>query len=751
MNAKEIIEQLTLEEKASLCSGLDFWHTKPIPRFSIPSMMMCDGPHGLRKQASESDQLGMNASVVATAFPTAAGIAASFDRELAEMLGGLLGEECQAEDVGLILGPGANIKRSPLCGRNFEYYSEDPFLSGEMAAAHIRGVQAKGVGACVKHFAVNNQETRRMTADALVDERALREIYLASFERAVKQGEPWSVMCSYNKVNGEYASQNAWLLNNVLRGDWGFDGFTVTDWGASVDHVKGVAAGLDLEMPTTGSLEDRRLVDAARSGKISEAAIDTAARRVLEGVLRARKSRDTSAIYDRETHHHMARKIARETAVLLKNDGGLLPLSGQRVAFIGKYAAKPRYQGAGSSHIHAYAVTCALEAVRSVAQVTYAQGFDDAPDARDNPSLLIEAIAAARAAEVAVLFVGLPDSYESEGFDRTHLRLPNNQIELIREVCAVNSNVVAVLHNGAPIEMPWISDVKAVLEMYLGGEAVGGAAVDLLWGAVSPCGKLAETFPLKLSDTPCYTSFPGDYDTVRYGEGVFVGYRHYATVGKQTLFPFGHGLSYTRFEYGKPTILSGGTVRKVSLDITNIGDVCAKEIVQLYLSPPTGGAVSRPAQELKGFEKLSLEPGETKTCLFELDSRAFSYWDERVSRWVVESGEYVIQLGASSADIRQSISIMIEGDGVSAIAVSQDTTFGDAISIPGATQVLEPLLQRFLPPGMHSDDDGMKRMLDATIGYMPIHGLRGFFGDAGTDELIDSIVADLKRLQQSSH
>ena len=756
MNAEEarkIVSRMTLEEKASLCSGAGLWRTKAIPMAGLPSVMMCDGPHGLRKQIETGDNVGINDSVTAIAYPTAAGVAASYDRDLARTVGELLGEECQAEDIALILGPGANIKRSPLCGRNFEYYSEDPLLSGEMAAAHIQGVQSKGVGACVKHYAANNQETRRMTVDARVDNRALREIYLASFERAVTKGKPWSLMCSYNKINGEYSSQNPWLLNMVLCEEWGFEGFTVTDWGACVNHVKGVAAGLDLEMPSFGTLDDKRLVDAVRSGAITEEAVDQAARRIVEFVLRAKENHVARAEYDKEAHHHMARKIARETAVLLKNDGKLLPLASQKVAFIGKYAAAPRYQGAGSSHINAYSVTCALDAVRSVARVTYAQGFDDNPDITDDPALLAEAVEVARTCDVAVVFAGLPDSYESEGFDRKHLRMPVNQVRLIEEVSKVNPNTVVVLHNGAPIEMPWIDGVKAALEMYLAGEATGGAAVDLLWGAASPCGKLAETFPLRLEDTPCYTHFPGDYDTVRYGEGVFVGYRHYDTVGRDVLFPFGHGLSYTTFEYGRimcqaATGTQSGFPLTVSVDITNTGSVEAKEIIQLYIAPPAG-EIARPAHELKGFEKVSLEPGETKTCVFELDRRAFAYWDERVSQWVVQGGAYTIQIGASSRDIRQSIVVQVEGDKHIPIIVTEDIALADAMKIPGAHIVLDPIMRNFLPQGSEVDD-GMRRTLEGMFGYMPIHALRGFFGDAGTDELVGGIVAALRELAQSA-
>lgn len=747
MDIRKLIGQMTLEEKASLCSGMGFWHTKAIERLGIPSVMLCDGPHGLRKQADAGDHLGLNESVVATCFPTAAGVAASFDRELAHWLGETLGAECQAEDVGIVLGPGANIKRSPLCGRNFEYYSEDPYLSGEMAAAHIRGVQSQNVGASLKHFAVNNQEHRRMSVDAQVDERALREIYLASFEYAVKGGKPWTVMSAYNKVNGTYASENPFLLTQVLREAWGFEGFTMTDWGACADHVKGVAAGMDLEMPSTGSLNDQKLLQAVEGGALDEVVLDQAVERILRICYRFLENRKRDPDYEREVHNHVARRIARETIVLLKNEGDLLPIGGQKVAFIGQYADAPRYQGTGSSRINTDHVTSALHAVRSVSHVTYARGFDDASDLTDQ-ELLAEAVQTAAEAEIAVLFVGLPDTYESEGFDRAHMRLPENQNELIRAVAKVNPNTVVVLHNGAPVEMPWVGDARAILEAYLGGQAVGGATVDLLFGAVSPCAKLAETFPLKLSDTPAYPFFPGDGDVVRYNESIYVGYRYYDLKEREVLFPFGHGLTYTTFEYSNlrldsDAIAPGGKL-EVTVDITNTGKVAAKEIVQLYVHSAHAG-VSRPEQELRGFEKVALEAGETKTVRFMLDSRAFAYWETRIHDWYVESGAYQIRVGASSRDIRLVAGLDIMANKPLPLKVGPDTTLGDILTLPGGQQALEPLTKQFGAMLGGGGDAATAAMMEAVTRYLPLHAVRSFAGDAFTDEVMQGIIDAMNR------
>jgi beta-glucosidase len=738
---------MTLAEKAGMLSGADFWRLKGVERLGIPRVTVTDGPHGLRKQDESADHLAINASVPAVCFPAACATACSFDRRLLEGMGGLLGEECQAENVSVILGPGANIKRGPLCGRNFEYFSEDPYLSGEMAAAHIRGVQSRNVGASLKHFALNNQEHRRMSVSVHADERAIREIYLSSFETAVRKGKPWTVMCSYNKVDGVYMSENPLYLDTILKKEWGFDGYTVTDWGACCDHAAGVAAGMDLQMPSAGAANDDALVQAARDGRVSMERIDEAVTRILTVIYKYLDNHNPNAQYDKTAHHLEARRVASESAVLLKNERGILPLSAdQKVAFIGQYASDPRYQGSGSSRINASRVTSALEAVKAVAEVQYARGFDDAsPD--DEAALAAEAVALAAQCDAAVLFIGLPGSYESEGFDRRHMRLPDNQVALIREVAKVNPRVVVVLHNGSPIEMPWIDDVQGLLEMYLGGQAVGGAAVDLLYGIVNPSGKLAETFPLKLSDNPSYLNFPGDGDDVYYRESVYVGYRYYDKKEAAVLFPFGFGLGYTSFSYGgmrvdnaAPSVQDTVTV---SVDITNTGKLAGKEIVQLYTRGKHDG-ISRPLRELKGFEKVSLEPGETKAVSFTLSSRDFAYYEPPLHDWYTENGLYAVDIGASSRDIRLSADITISGARPLIRPLTTDSTLRDLMSVPGSEPIMKPLLDG-LRRGFGIGDDGgamgegAERMFINMMGDMPIHTVGSFGGGSPID--VEGLVA----------
>ena len=541
-DVKGIIREMTLEEKAGMCSGKDFWHLKGVERLGIPEVMVSDGPHGLRKQAAEADHLGLNESIKAVCFPTACATACSFDRDLLEEMGERIGDECQAEDLSVILGPAVNIKRSPLCGRNFEYFSEDPYLASQMAAAHIKGVQSKNVGTSIKHFAANNQEHRRMSCSSEVDERTLREIYLAAFETAIKEGKPDTVMCSYNRINGEFASENHWLLTEVLRDEWGFDGYVMSDWGAVNDRVKGLKAGLELEMPASGGTTDKEIVEAVKNGELDEAVLDRAVERILNIVFKFADNRQEGK-FDKEEDHKLAAKIEAESMVLLKNEGVLpLPTQGKKIAFIGKFAEAPRFQGGGSSHINSFKITGALEAAKEVAQVTYAQGYDIKEDVIDQ-DMLNQAVETAKEADVAVIFAGLPDAFESEGYDRSHMRMPECQNTLISEIAKVQENVVVVLHNGSPVEMPWADEVKGILEAYLGGQAVGQAEVDVLFGKANPCGKLAETIPYKLADNPSYLNFPGDGQTVAYNEGVFVGYRYYDTKEMPVRYPFGYGLS----------------------------------------------------------------------------------------------------------------------------------------------------------------------------------------------------------------
>lgn len=755
MDVKKVLSQMTLEEKASLCQGLDFWHTTPVERVGVPKMMVSDGPHGLRKQDQAGDHLGINDSIKAVCFPTAAGTACSFDRELLENLGDALGQSCQAEDVGVILGPAANIKRSPLCGRNFEYFSEDPYLSGEMAAAHIRGVQGQGVGTSLKHFAANNQETRRMSVSAEVSERALREIYLASFEGAVKGGKPWTLMCSYNKIGGVYSSENKALLTDVLRKEWGFDGAVMTDWGACNDHVEGVAAGLDLEMPRSGDADDKMLVDAVRSGRLPESVLDKAAENMLNLINRYQENHRPGEEFDRGQQHHLARKIARESMVLLKNEDNLLPIRGnKKVAFIGKFAEKPRYQGGGSSHINAAEELSALQAVRSVSPVTYAQGYDTDKDVIDD-ALVAEAVKAARDADIAVMFLGLPDAFESEGYDRTHMSLPQCQLHLLDEVAKVQKHIAVVLHNGAPVEMPWIGKVSALLEAYLGGQAAGGAAVDLLFGAVSPCAKLAETFPLRLEDTPCCLNFPGDGDKVVYAEDIWVGYRYYDKKRMEVLFPFGHGLSYTTFDYSNLR-LSSDTFEDgeltVSVDVTNTGSMAAKEIVQFYVRPEHEGK-NRPVRELKGFGKIALAPGETGTVTAKLNSRSFAYWEESIHDWYVESGKYAVEAAASSRDIRLSADVNVISKPLP-VNVTLDTTIGDLMKIPGVDKVIAELADKvalFKKPDEGESSAASEAisadMQEAMMRDTTLHSLCSFAGDALTRDDLQALVEKLNAMQ----
>jgi len=655
---KALIARMTLEEKASLCSGADVWHTKGVERLGIPSVMVTDGPHGLRKQRASGDHLGLFDSVPATCFPSAAGVASSWNRELIRRMGEALGRECQAEDVAVLLGPGANIKRSPLCGRNFEYFSEDPYLSSEMAAHHILGVQSQGVGTSLKHFAANNQEHRRMTSDSVVDERTLREIYLASFEGAVKQARPWTVMCSYNKINGEFAAENEWLLTDVLKNEWGHEGFVVSDWGAVNERAKGLAAGLELEMPFSFGEGERQILDAVRAGELAEEKLDEAVERLLSVVFKSVDGRRPETVFDPESHHRLAREVARESMVLLKNEDDVLPLAkGGRFAVIGAMAKEPRYQGSGSSLIRPTRLEdIAEELAKSAgegARIAYAKGYElDAEEA--DAELTAEAVKAASEADVAVLFAGLPKRYESEGFDRKHLRMPANQVALIEAVAAAQPNLVVVLSNGAPVEMPWIGSAKAVLEAYLGGQALGGAIADLLFGDANPSGRLAETFPVRLSDNPSYLFFPGEGNKVEYREGLFVGYRYYDKKELEPLFPFGHGLSYTKFAYSELSVdksaIADDETLTVTVKVANVGDRAGQEVVQLYVRDVVSTAI-RPDRELRRFDKIALQPGESRTVSFELDKRCFAYYDVDERDWAVETGDFEILIGRSSRDI----------------------------------------------------------------------------------------------------
>ncbi len=750
---KELVAQMTLEEKAAMCSGADFWHTEAVERLGIPASMVSDGPHGLRKQNEEGDHLGINDSIKAVCFPAGCGTAASFNRELLTQMGETLGNECQAEGVSVILGPAVNIKRSPLCGRNFEYYSEDPLVASEMAGALIHGIQSKNVGTSIKHFLANNQETRRMSSDSRVDERTLHEIYLAAFEGAVKKEKPWTVMCSYNKINGTYAAQNHQYLTETLRDQWGFDGYVMSDWGAVNNRVEDLKAGLDLEMPGSNGANDKMIAGAVLSGELDESIVDEAVERILNIVFRYEDNRDRSAVFDKDKDHEMARRVAEETIVLLKNES-VLPLSdSQKVAFIGKYAKKPRYQGGGSSHINSHKITSALDAAAEMKNVTYAQGFDDVEDKTDE-KLLAEAVEAARNADVAVIFAGLPDKFESEGFDRKHMAMPDCQNELIEKVAAVQPNTVVVLHNGSPVEMPWIGQVKGIVEAYLGGQAVGGAVCDILFGKVNPSAKLPETFPLRLEDNPSYLSYIGEGDMVEYREGIFVGYRYYDKKKMDVLFPFGYGLSYTTFAYSNLTVdkeqMKDTDTLRVTVDVTNTGDVAGKEVVQLYVADRESTAI-RPVKELRDFAKVELAPGETKTVTFTLDQRAFAYYSVRIHDWHVETGAFDIMIGKSSRDIVLTKTVTVESTVKLPFVYTTDTTLGDVRKAPRAWELVNELFKGGFfsdqPEGGESEAAGeaiSDEMNNAMIEYLPLRGPISFTGKvtmADVQALVDKLNA----------
>ncbi|WP_078549545.1 glycoside hydrolase family 3 C-terminal domain-containing protein [Litchfieldia alkalitelluris] len=757
---KQIISQMTLEEKASLCSGSSFWNTKEVERLGIPSIMVTDGPHGLRKQIVGEDHLGFFNSVPATCFPSAVGVASSWNRSLIEKVGVALGEECQAEDVAVLLGPGANIKRSPLCGRNFEYFSEDPFLSSEMAANHIKGVQSQGVGTSLKHFAANNQEHRRMSSDSVVDERTLREVYLASFENAVKQSQPWTVMCAYNKVNGEYASENKTLLTDILKDEWGFEGFVVSDWGAVNERAEGLEAGLELEMPSNNGIGDKKIVEAVKNGKLSEETLNKAVERLLNIIFKAVDNKKENFTYDKDAHHQLAREVARESMVLLKNDG-ILPLKKEgTISVIGEFAKKSRYQGGGSSHINPTKLENICEEIEKAARnanVLYAQGYELKSD-EINEELIAEAKEVAIQSDVAVLFVGLPDRYESEGYDREHLRIPDNHRALIEAVAEVQSNVVVVLSNGSPVEMPWISHAKGLLEAYLGGQALGGAIADLLFGDANPSGKLAETFPQELSHNPSYLNFPGEGDRVEYKEGIFVGYRYYDTKNIVPLFPFGYGLSYTTFEYTNLSVnkkeLKDNETVEVSVTVKNAGDVAGKEIVQLYVRD-VQSEVIRPEKELKGFEKVELQPGEEKTVTITLDKRAFAYYNVDIKDWHVETGDFEILIGKSSKDIVLKETIIVQSTKLIKKPVHRNTTIGTLLSDPILAPVAQQLIAGMRNGSTQSSEDMSEgnnpEMMAAMLKYMPLRSLVNFGQGRFTEETLTGIIQQLNDALQKEN
>lgn len=744
-DVERVLAELTLEEKASLTSGSDFWHTQPVERAGVPALMVTDGPHGLRKQATSSDHLGIGDSVPATCFPTAAALGSSWDVALVRRVGEALGRETRVNDVGVLLGPGVNIKRTPLCGRNFEYVSEDPVVAGEIGVALVDGIQSQGVGTSLKHFAANNQETDRLRVSADVDERTLREIYLPAFERVVTRAQPWTVMCAYNKINGTYASQDPWLLTTLLRDEWGFEGMVVSDWGAVHDRVAALAAGLDLQMPAAGTRPDDEVVAAVRAGTLDEAVLDQAVRRVLHLVARALPALGSGESFDVEAHHALAREAAAAGSVLLRNEpvegSPLLPLDGtDGLLVVGEFARTPRYQGAGSSQVHPTRLDDALTALRAAAgaDVPFEAGFtiEGGPEG-DDDALLAAAVDAARTARTVVLFLGLPAPDESEGYDRPRLGLPDNQVTALAALAAVNPRIVVVLANGSAVDLPWRAHAPAILETWLGGQAGGSAVADLLTGAVSPSGRLTETIPLRLQDTPAFGNFPGEAGHVRYGEGVLVGYRWYDTRDLDVAYPFGHGLTYTSFAYDDVVAHVNGAGQDVTVDVrvtvTNTGARAGAEVVQVYVRDPQA-SVLRPVRELAAFTKVALAAGERREVAFTLTARDLAYWHPGLRRWVVEGGEFVVEVGASSRDVRGEVHVDVVGEPLWG-ELTEMSTIAEWLAHPVGAALAGPYLA--LPEGAPEPDDSMQAMIQ----QMPIKVLLDFGFAPLTREDLDALVA----------
>ena len=707
---KEILAMMTLEEKAALCDGADFWHLKGMEKYGIPSIMVCDGPHGLRKKDYSKTGDSLSNSVPAISYPTAATTACSWDPDLLYEMGVALGKKCLKEEVGVLLGPGINMKRSPLCGRNFEYFSEDPILAGELAASFINGVQSMGVGTSLKHFCANSQETRRMTCDSVVDERALREIYLTAFEIAVKKAQPWTVMNSYNKINGAHGSENKHTQIEILRDEWGFEGVVVSDWGAVNNRVLGLKNGNDLEMPSSSGSGAKKIVEAVKNGELDEAVLNERALNMLKLMKKAADGAKANYAYNDADDQPLARKIAAQSMVLLKNDG-ILPLKkGSKIAVIGELARSPRYQGAGSSHINPTKLDNALDELKASGfEVEFAQGYElKAKKAKKNPAHIAEAVEFAKRSEKVVLFIGLTDDYEAEGFDRTIMALPEAHDKLVEEVLKVNKNVVVVLAGGSPVEMPWNDGVNAVLHSYLGGQAGAGAVADILCGDVNPSGKLSETYPMCYNCTPAKNFFPGNPASVEYRESIYIGYRYYDKIEKKVRYPFGFGLSYTTFEYSNlildKTAMDENDTLTVSFTVKNTGAVAGYETAQLYVADKES-TIYRPVKELKGFKKVWLEPGESKEISIQLGKRAFAFYNVNINDWCVESGDFDILVGASSADIRLSATVNVTAPEVSIPDYSQTAPLyytGEVQNVPAEQFVA--VLGRELPPTDYSPD-----------------------------------------------
>jgi beta-glucosidase len=738
------LSELTLEEKASLCIGSDFWHTAPVERLGIPQIMVSDGPHGLRAQLEEADHVGIGGSAPATCFPTASALGSSWNPELFRTVGEALGREAKKLGVSVVLGPGINMKRSPLCGRNFEYISEDPWLAGELATAMVQGTQSQGIGTSLKHYAANNQEDDRLRVSAEVDDRTLREVYLPAFERVVKLSQPWTVMCAYNKINGTYCSEHYWLLTEVLREEWGFEGLVVSDWGAVHDRVAALRGGLDLEMPPNLGVSDAAIVAAVGDGSLYESILDDSVSRVLQLVDRSQPALAARGEFDFDEHHALARRAAHESAVLLKNAGNVLPLqpaSGSTVAVIGEFARTPRFQGAGSSQVNPTLIDVPLDELQSAlagqAEVRFAAGFGIGTTDNDE-QLMQEAVELATEADHVLVFLGLPGEDESEGFDRTHIDLPANQLVLLHALAEVHDRLIVILANGGVVRVStWEEKVAAILECWLSGQAAGGAAVDLLLGVANPSGKLAETIPVRLQDNSSFLNFPGEEGVVRYGEGIFIGYRAYDKLIQHVSYPFGFGLSYTTFRIDDINVSITGSVAggdlaaTVTASVTNTGQWAGAEVVQVYVGD-VEASVARPLRELKGFVKVHLEPGETRQVSCDLDERAFAFWSQRLQRWVVESGEFLIAVGSSSRDLVATEAITIDAPRLS-LPLGPDSTLHEWLDDDRGRELLTKRDIRLL-----QDPELIK-----VIGTMPMHTLAAFQGMALSHEELSQLVAEL--------
>jgi beta-glucosidase len=744
LDVDRLLTELTLEEKASLTSGSGFWYTTPVERLGIPKIMVSDGPHGLRAQPVEGDHLGLGGSLPATCFPTASAIASAWDPGLLGRIGAALAQEARACNLSVILGPGINIKRSPLCGRNFEYFSEDPYLTGELAVALVDGIQAHGVGTSLKHYAANNQETDRLRVDAQVDERTLREIYLPAFERVVTGSQPWTVMCAYNKVNGLSASENPWLLTTVLRDDFGFEGVVVSDWGAVYHRVPALLAGTDLEMPPALPHSPAAVVAAVEAGELAVEVLDARVRKVLELVSKGLGVLDLDESFDVDAHHALAREAAARSVVLLTNDG-LLPLApDESIAVVGELARTPRYQGAGSSQVNPTRVDVILDELTSrFGEVPFAAGYG-VGDTRDDEALLAEAQRVATQASTVVVVLGLPAADESEGFDRTHLNLPANQLATLAAVAAVNPDVVVVLANGSTVVLgEVVAHARALVEAWLGGQAAGGGIVDVLTGAVNPSGKLAETVPHRLEDSSSYLNFPGDSQVVRYGEGLFVGYRGYDASHLDVAFPFGFGLSYTTFALSHLTVETHGSSADrtlgatVSVTVTNTGSTDGAEVVQVYVEDPES-SVARPERELRGFARVELAAGASQTVTIELDQRAFSFWSELNRRWAVEAGDFVVAVGSSSRDLPLRQTVTVEAPSL-ARPLTRDSTLHEWMADPRGRQLLEREISAGQPGAV------LEPELLSVIGTMPMSTLANFGGMSLPQDRLDEVTEEWRR------